>query len=41
MTGEELLQVIEEARASGATVLDLSFKELTAIPGLNELNKLK
>jgi small GTP-binding protein len=32
MTNEELLKVIEEAKASGATYLDLSRKEITTLP---------
>ena len=32
MTNEELLKVIEEAKASGATTLDLSNKGITALP---------
>ena len=39
MTNEELLQVIEEAKVSGATRLDLSDKGITSLP--SEICRLK
>ena len=45
MTEEELLQVIEQAAAEGATELDLSGNELTVLPPeigkLTQLRKLQ
>jgi hypothetical protein len=42
MTNEEVLKVIEEAKASGATELDLSWKNLNALPPeIGQLRKLQ
>jgi internalin A len=42
MTEQELLQLIEQAATEGATELDLSGKDLTALPAeIGKLTQLK